>query len=179
MTGDKKDREEKNLAEESPLIACLDALPPVFFTAGAFVVGKRLKSRIFTLGAVLAAAGGWMKVLWKLLLTGTKKDVPFLSRQMKYTMGTGFSLMAAGLIAKRKQLDGKKLLRAAGGISSEYIFPDRMRWHRAYVPSGGKDGSLKSPQQLDRAACQYDGAGSFSGRNPPDDKGRREGREIA
>ncbi len=122
MTGDKKDREEKNLAEESPLIACLDALPPVFFTAGAFVVGKRLKSRIFTLGAVLAAAGGWMKVLWKLLLTGTKKDVPFLSRQMKYTMGTGFSLMAAGLIAKRKQLDGKKLLRAAGGFPQNIFF---------------------------------------------------------
>lgn len=81
-------------------LALMDAAPVVLFCLSAIALGSRLDSPAFVAGAVVAFAGGACKVLWKLLLATAHRDVPALSRQMRYVMPTGFLLMAIGLVLR-------------------------------------------------------------------------------
>lgn len=77
-------------------LALVDLIPVLFFGAGAAVVGMRMHSLLFALGAVCCILAGCGKVLWKILLATARKDVRFLNTQMRFIMPLGFILMIIG-----------------------------------------------------------------------------------
>ncbi|MCH4083586.1 MAG: hypothetical protein LKF00_04380 [Olsenella sp.] len=77
-------------------LALVDAVPVALFGASALVAGERIGSPAWVVGASLALAGGTGKVAWKLVMALARKNVPILSRQMRYVMPAGFALMVAG-----------------------------------------------------------------------------------
>lgn len=77
-------------------LALMDFVPVIFFSAGALVVGMRMHSLLFSLGAIGCIFAGCGKVLWKILLASAKKDIRPLNTQMRYLMPLGFILMILG-----------------------------------------------------------------------------------
>lgn len=93
-------------------LALVDALPVLFFGGSSILIGLLFASPLFLVGASLIFLGGFLKVMWKVILAVKNKDIPFLNKQMKYTMLTGFGVVVASLIAERKRIDGKAIRKA-------------------------------------------------------------------
>lgn len=102
-------------------LAVMDALPVLFFAAAAVILGLKLHSALFFIGAVICFLAGAGKVLWKLLLAWKGKDVPLLGAQLRYLMPAGFLLMILGaVLADRAQV--RALIRAAVRMPSALFF---------------------------------------------------------
>ena len=102
-------------------LAAVDALPVLFFGVAAVVLGLKLHSVLFFIGAILCLLAGAGKVLWKLLIALQGKDVPLLGAQLRYLMPLGFLLMILGAVfSDRAQL--KTLLQAAVQMPSALFF---------------------------------------------------------
>lgn len=91
--------DEKNDLPEgfTVALALVDAVPVALFCASAAVFGARLGSPVFVAGAAVALLGGAGKVCWKLLIALARRNVGWLSRQMRFVMPVGFALMLAGV----------------------------------------------------------------------------------
>ncbi len=87
-------------------LALVDAVPVALFCASAAVFGARAQSPVFVAGAAVAFAGGAGKVCWKLLIAMARRNVAWLSRQMRYVMPVGFVLMIAGAAINHAQVAG-------------------------------------------------------------------------
>ena len=97
--------EENNKYEGFTLtLALVDALPVLLFGGSSILLGILFKSPLFIVGACLVFMGGFLKVMWKILLAVKKKDVKFLNKQMKYTMLTGFALIIVSVICNLKRI---------------------------------------------------------------------------
>ena len=103
------------------LLALWDFLPVAFFGIGMVVLGGKLGSPLFLCGAFLSFAAGFMKALWKLILSLTGRDIPFMGKQLRYLMPLGFLLLIAGLFLGDKEA-GASLLQAAGRFPSLIFF---------------------------------------------------------
>ena len=101
-------------------LAIVDMLPVVLFGAAMAVLGRKLNSMIFTGGAVLCILSGCGKVLWKILLAVSRKDVKILGAQLRYVMPTGFLLMIIGAVMEHKA--AAELLHAAVQMPSVLFF---------------------------------------------------------
>ena len=102
-------------------LAAVDALPVLFFGAAAAVLGAKLQSALFIVGAALCLLAGAGKVVWKLLLALKGKDVALLGAQLRYVMPLGFLLMLfGGFFAEGETL--RALLHAAVRLPSAAFF---------------------------------------------------------
>ena len=102
-------------------LALVDALPVLFFGAAAAMLGVKLQSALFIVGAALCLLAGAGKVVWKLLLALRGKDIAFLGAQLRYVMPTGFLLMVlGGFFAERGT--ALSLLHAAVRLPSVLFF---------------------------------------------------------
>ena len=102
-------------------LALVDALPVLFFGAAAAVLGVKLQSALFLLGAALCLLAGAGKVVWKLLIALRGRDVALLGAQLRFVMPAGFVLMMAGAaLADRETV--RALLRAAVRLPSAAFF---------------------------------------------------------
>ena len=90
-------------------MAAADALPVGLFCGSAVLLGLRLHSLLFWLGAGLCIAAGTGKVLWKLWIALRQKNVWLLNRQMRVLMPLGFVLMCAALTLRRAWLSPQAL----------------------------------------------------------------------
>ena len=102
-------------------LALVDALPVLFFGVAAIVLGLKLGSALFFLGAVVCLLAGAGKVLWKLLIALKGKDVGFLGAQLRYLMPAGFALMVVGAVLSDRAVV-RALWRAALGLPSAAFF---------------------------------------------------------
>ena len=102
-------------------LALVDALPVLFFGAAAAMLGVKLQSALFIVGAALCLLAGAGKVVWKLLIALKGKDVAFLGAQLRYVMPLGFLLMLFGAFFAE---DGsvRTLLHAAVRLPSAAFF---------------------------------------------------------
>ena len=102
-------------------LALIDALPVLFFGAAAAVLGAKLQSALFIVGAALCLLAGAGKVAWKVLLALKGKDVALLGAQLRYVMPLGFLLMLFGAFFAE---DGsvRTLLHAAVRLPSVLFF---------------------------------------------------------
>ena len=102
-------------------LAAVDALPVLFFGVAAALLGVKLQSALFAVGAALCLLAGAGKVVWKLLLALRGKDVAFLGAQLRYVMPLGFLLMLVGaVLADRETV--RALLHAAVCLPSAAFF---------------------------------------------------------
>ena len=86
-------------------LALVDALPVLFFGISCILIGLLYKSPLFIIGACFAFLGGLGKVLWKIFLATSKKDILFLNKQFRYTMSLGFLLILLSLIVGFKTIN--------------------------------------------------------------------------
>ena len=115
--------EKKNKYEGFTLsLALVDALPVLLFGGSSILIGLIFKSPLFIVGACLVFLGGFLKVLWKIVLATKKKDIPFLNKQMKYTMLTGFALIVVSLIANAKRISFSAMGAALTSLPSCIFF---------------------------------------------------------
>ena len=78
-------------------LAAADALPVLFFSGTIAALSKKLKNKLFLLGAILCILAGTGKVIWKFIMAVKKVNIPILSRQMRFLMPAGFAGMIAGV----------------------------------------------------------------------------------
>lgn len=92
-------KEKKINYEDFPLsLAIFDAVPVLLFSAAVVLIGVRFQNTWFRIGSVLCALGGTGKVIWKIIIAATRKDIVWMNRQMRVLMPLGFAGMIVGLI---------------------------------------------------------------------------------
>ncbi len=79
-------------------MALVDALPVLFFGLAAVILGFKLGSPVFFVGAIMCFLAGAGKVAWKFLIALAEKDVKLLGAQLRYLMPAGFLLMVIGAV---------------------------------------------------------------------------------
>lgn len=92
-------------------LALFDALPVIFFCIGMLLIATRFQNIFFLTGVILCTCAGCGKVLWKILVASSGKDIRILNRQLRVLMPVGFLLVIIGLIAGRNQINFSVLLR--------------------------------------------------------------------
>ena len=86
-------------------LALFDALPVIFFSITMIITATKFKSELFIAGAITTAIAGALKVLWKIILAATKKDISILNKQMRVLMPIGFIMIIVGAITGRGAFD--------------------------------------------------------------------------
>ncbi len=84
-------------------LALVDAIPVIFFSLSMIILATALSGSgiafwIFLVGAILIAASGLCKVLWKLLLGLKVGDVKILNKAFVPCMAGGFMIAIIGAI---------------------------------------------------------------------------------
>lgn len=88
----------KKKYEDFPLsLALFDALPVLFFCCAVLVIGMHYQDPLFLVGSVLCTLAGVGKVIWKIIIAGTGRDIVWMNRQLRVVMPVGFLLILAGL----------------------------------------------------------------------------------
>lgn len=103
-------------------LALFDALPVIFFSAGILLIATKFTNPGFVIGAFLCSAAGCLKVLWKIILAGCKKDISILNRQLRFLMPVGFLLLIVGIISGRKNSALLSILQSALQFPSILFF---------------------------------------------------------
>ena len=85
-------------------LALVDALPVLFFGIAAVVLGLKLHSGLFSVGAAVCLLAGAGKVLWKLIRALGGGDIAILSTQHRFLLPLGFILMIVGVVASDRAL---------------------------------------------------------------------------
>lgn len=89
---------KKNYENFSLPLALFDALPVIFFGAAMILIAARFGSKLFIAGAVICTFAGLGKVIWKIIIAATKKDVAVLNIQLRVLMPIGFAFLISGAI---------------------------------------------------------------------------------
>lgn len=74
-------------------LVLVDAMPVLFFLATSLLLGIKLQSIGFIIGAILCMWAGVTKVIWKLIVVLKKKNIWFLFVQMRKVMPIGLLIM--------------------------------------------------------------------------------------
>jgi hypothetical protein len=91
-----------------PLVL-VDLAPVLLFALSAGIVARRFSSRLFSIGICLVIAAGLLKVIWKLIVTVSHRDIRILSRQLRYLMPAGFFLTLIGILVKFRRISWSAL----------------------------------------------------------------------
>ena len=89
---------KKNYGDFPLSLALFDALPVIFFSVAMVLIAMRFRNVFFIKGAVLCAVSGLGKVVWKIIIVGTKKDISLLKKKLPGLLPVGFLLMLIGVI---------------------------------------------------------------------------------
>ncbi len=92
-------KSNKKKYEDFPLsLALFDALPVLFFSAAVVLIGLNYKNPFFITGSILCTLAGVGKVLWKIIIAATKRDIAWMNRQLRILMPAGFFLIIIGIV---------------------------------------------------------------------------------
>lgn len=111
--------------EKFPLsLALFDALPVIFFCISMILIGVSYKNNVFMIGAVLCTLAGVGKVVWKIIIAGTRKDIVILNRQMRVVMPIGFLCIIIGVVmgAVAGSIDAGALMAGVLSFPSVFFF---------------------------------------------------------
>lgn len=103
-------------------LALFDAVPVLLFSAAAIIAGCNLNSTLFLIGAIICTLSGTMKVIWKITVAATKKDLKPLNKQMRFLMPCGFLLIIAGLITDAQKINFKLIIANAISMPAILFF---------------------------------------------------------
>lgn len=103
-------------------LALMDAVPVLFFGAAMLLVAARFSSPLFITGAALSTLAGCFKVLWKLILGTSKKDVKWLNKSFVPLQSAGFLLMAVSFIAGFRRINWDNVLSSVCSVPAVLFF---------------------------------------------------------
>ncbi len=103
-------------------LALVDAIPVVLFGASCILIGLLFKSPLFLIGAALSFLAGFFKVLWKIVLAVTGKDVKWMNKQFRYLMIGGWVLIIISVIIGWKKIDPAAIGAAIIGLPQLIFF---------------------------------------------------------
>ena len=103
-------------------LALVDAIPVLSFGISMVIIASRFDSPLFMVGAGLSVLAGCCKVVWKLILGITKKDLRWLNKPFVPMQATGFLLMLISFIIGFKKISWGGVLSAVTGIPSLLFF---------------------------------------------------------
>lgn len=99
--------------ENFPLsLALFDALPVIFFSISVIIIAMNYRNALFITGSILCTLAGIGKVVWKIIIAGTRKDIAILNRQLRILMPVGFLLIIIGIIMGAGNIDFSWLMTA-------------------------------------------------------------------
>lgn len=84
-------------------LAIADCLPVLFFSISSAILASRFDSTLFRVGIALVIIAGAFKAGWKFAIALLHKDLPFLSRQMRFVMPAGFLLVLVSLMVDHNE----------------------------------------------------------------------------
>lgn len=121
---DKKESQQMQSVPEgfTLAMACVDCLPVLFFSISASVLALRFDSRLFRAGIFLVILAGALKAGWKFVIALLHRDIPFLSRHMRFLMPAGFLLVLISLFADRSRWSFAAVIRHITGMPSLLFF---------------------------------------------------------
>lgn len=79
-------------------MALFDAVPVILFSIEVFMIAVHFHNKIFIAGSLLCICGGLGKVIWKIIIAASGKDIVPLNRQMRVVMPIGFLGMILGAV---------------------------------------------------------------------------------
>ena len=103
-------------------LALVDALPVLLFGGSSILLGALFKSPLFIAGACVMFAGGFFKVLWKVLLAVNGSDVVLFNRQFRFTMMAGVFLILVSLVVDRANLSLDGIVSGVTSIPACFFF---------------------------------------------------------
>lgn len=96
-------------------MAIVDLIPVVFFGFSAIRIGSLFESPLFVAGSLICLVSGVVKVLWKLVVAVSKRNIWPMFVQMRILMPVGFLTLLMALIVDRGNLNASAIM--AGIIS--------------------------------------------------------------
>lgn len=103
-------------------LALVDAIPVLLFGASMILVAERFGSPLFIAGASLSTAAGCFKVLWKMILGVSRKDVKWLNKSFVPLQAGGFMLIAVSFVFGLKRINWGNVLTSVMSIPSLLLF---------------------------------------------------------
>lgn len=101
---------KKNYEDFSLSLALFDALPVLFFSLAILLIAIRFQNILFITGAILCVCAGLGKVIWKIILAASRRDIFWLNRQLRFLMPTGFLLIILGVLTGLRHIAFSALL---------------------------------------------------------------------
>ena len=99
--------------EDFPIsLALFDALPVIFFSISVIIIAMNYRNALFIAGSILVTLAGLGKVIWKIIIAATRRDIAILNRQLRIIMPAGFILIIAGIIMGAGSIDINWLMSA-------------------------------------------------------------------
>lgn len=114
--------EKKELKNISIGMGLMDFIPVLLFAVSMFLLARIYPSPLFYVGAVLCILAGVGKVLWKLLLAITRKNIKFLNKQLRIVLPAGFLLMIISLILGRGKVSFPGMWALVKAFPGRYAF---------------------------------------------------------
>lgn len=141
--------------ENFPLsLAFFDALPVLFFGIAVLLIAIRFENILFITGAFLCTLAGLGKVIWKIIIAGTRKDIVWMNRQLRVLMPVGFLLIFSRPLARQRHHSSGGTVAEDMHFSHGSVFQYHRDQHDLYECVCRKTGWHKTPLQLDRADHQ-------------------------
>lgn len=103
-------------------MALVDALPVLFFSGSILLLSQQFGSLVFLLGAACSVAAGLCKVLWKLVIALTGKDLKRVNKAFLPLMISGFLLMIISLFVDHARISIPGIIDAVLSLPSAIFF---------------------------------------------------------
>lgn len=103
-------------------LALVDAIPVLSFGISMVIIASRFNSPLFMIGAALSVLAGCCKVVRKLILGLSKKDVKWLNKPFVPMQATGFLLMLISFVIGFGKINWAEVLAAVIGLPSIVFF---------------------------------------------------------
>lgn len=103
-------------------LALVDAIPVLFFGGSSILIGMLFKSPLFIVGACLCFLAGFLKVMWKVVLATSGKDIPFLNKQLRVIMPLGFLIIILSVIIGAKRISFPAIWAGVTSLPSLIFF---------------------------------------------------------
>lgn len=97
----------KNVVPENFTIglSLVDLIPVLLFGCSFIIIGKRIESILFIVGAGICLVSGFVKVLWKIIVCIKQKNVWPLFMQMRIAMPIGFLIILLSFFMNLKNIN--------------------------------------------------------------------------
>lgn len=115
-------KEQKYSESSSIGIILIDAISLLLFCGGVYFIASLFDSTLFIVGAVLCIAAALGKLLWKLILAVTHKNILILKRQFRYVQSGGFIIIIISIIVGHSSISTAAVWKNMSAFPGNILF---------------------------------------------------------